>query len=160
LLKSIPPYINALPATPYSEPGLAREYPLIFTSCKSAYSRHASDRNITSLRAQHPEPVVEIHTETAKELGIEDGDWVYIETRQGRIKQKATLTTGVDPRVVTVDYAWWFPEKGASELYGWKESNVNILTDRRLPFSPEAGSTNLRGISCKVYRSREERVGI
>jgi len=150
------PTYRELPATLYSEPGLDREYPLIFTSYKSAYSRHASDRNIPSLRAQHPEPVVEIHTETAKELGIEDGDWVYIETTQGRIKQKATLTTGVDPRVVTVDYGWWFPEKGASELYGWRESNVNVLTDRRLPFSPEVGSTNLRGISCKVYRSREE----
>jgi len=149
------PSYHEIPATPYSEPELAKEYPLIFTSSKSLYSRHSSDRGIPSLRAQHPEPVVEIHPETAKQLEIEDGDWVYIETRKGRIKQKATLTTGVDPRVVTVDYAWWFPEKGLSEMYGWKESNINILTDRHLPCSREVGSTNLRGISCKVYKSQE-----
>ncbi|GAI04922.1 unnamed protein product, partial [marine sediment metagenome] len=77
---------------------------------------------------------------------------VYIETRRGRIRQKAYLTTGIDPRVVGVDYAWWFPEKGASSLYGWAESNINILTDNKPPFNRETGSTNLRGMLCKVYK--------
>jgi hypothetical protein len=28
--------------------------------------------------------------------------------------------------VVSVSYAWWFPEKSESELFGWQESNINI----------------------------------
>jgi anaerobic selenocysteine-containing dehydrogenase len=93
-----------------------------------------------------------IHPETADKLGIKEGDWVYIETMRGRIRQKATLTAGIDPRVVGVDYGWWFPEKGVSELYGWAESNVNILTNDKPPFNREMGSANLRGFLCKVYK--------
>jgi len=50
------------------------------------------------------------------------------------------------------DYAWWFPEKEADQLYGWRESNINILTDDTPPYNRELGSTNLRGILCKVYK--------
>ena len=78
---------------------------------------------------------------------------VFIETKRGRIKQKASLTKGMDPRVVVVDYAWWFPEKGAKDLYGWAEANINILTDGDPPYNREMGSTNLRGIVCKVYKA-------
>jgi len=49
------------------------------------------------------------------------GDWVYIENMRGRIKQKAVLTDSLDPRVVIVEFGWWYPEKEASELYGWAE---------------------------------------
>ena len=140
------------PETPFSNPELAREYPLIFTSLKRETFRHSGGKQIPPLRRTNPEPITDIHPETASKLGIEDGDWVYIETKRGRIKQKANLTTSIDPRVVIVDYGWWFPEKEASELYGWAESNVNILTDDRSPYSREVGATNLRGILCKVYK--------
>jgi hypothetical protein len=51
-----------------------------------------------------------------------------------------------------VDYAWWFPERGAEDLYGWSESNINILTDHGPPYSRELGTPNLRGMLCKVYK--------
>ena len=140
------------PETPYSDPELAKEYPLIFISWKRKPYRHSGGRQIASLRGSHPEPIIMIHPETADKLGIKEGDWVYIETRRGRIRQKATLTASIDPRVVGVDYGWWFPEKGASELYGWAESNVNILTNDKPPFNRETGSANLRGFLCKVYK--------
>ncbi len=146
------PIYREPPETPYSDPELAQEYPLIFTTWKPRHYRHAVGRQIDSLRARRPHPVVEVHSETAARLGIEEGDQVYVETRRGRIEQKATLSTDIDPRVVIVDYGWWFPEKGEGDLYGWAESNVNILTDDEPPFNREVGSTNLRGILCKVYR--------
>ena len=146
------PTYRELPETPISDPELAKEYPLILTTCKVAPFRHSSDRYIHTLRGMQPEPLVEIHPKIAKKLGIKDGDWVYIENKRGRIKQKAVLTTGIDPRVVRVDYGWWFPEKGASELYGWAESNVNVLTDNEPPYNHEIGSNQLRGILCKVYK--------
>jgi 2,4-dienoyl-CoA reductase (NADPH2) len=93
-----------------------------------------------------------LKTQIAK-LEIREGDWVYIETKRGRIKQKAKITPDVDPRVVEVDYDWWFPEKGTSSLYDWSEANVNVLTDNKPPYSPEVGATTLRGILCKVYKA-------
>jgi anaerobic selenocysteine-containing dehydrogenase len=147
------PNYHELPETPYSDPELGKEYPLVFTSWKSDPYRHSGGRQIASLRSSHPEPVTHINPETAQRLGIGDGDWVYIETKRGRIKQKANLATDIDPRVVGVDYAWWFPEKGASTLYSWAESNINILTDDKPPFSREMGSSNLRGFLCKVHKA-------
>ena len=149
------PTYHEPPETPYSDPELAKEYPLIFTSWKSEPYRHSGGKQIAALRGSHPEPIVMVHPETAGKLGIKEGDWVYIETKRGRIKQKAVLTTGIDPRVVGTDYAWWFPEKGVSGLYGWAESNINILTSDKPPFNREMGSSNLRGILCKVYKAPE-----
>jgi anaerobic selenocysteine-containing dehydrogenase len=138
--------------TPYGDPELAKEYPLILTSWKSEYYRHSGQRHIKALREYHPEPLVYIHPDTATELGITEGDWVWIATKRGRIRQKAAFSEEIDPRVVGVDYAWWFPEKGADQQYGWRESNINILTDDYPPYDRELGSTNLRGILCKVYK--------
>ena len=146
------PTYDEPPETPYSDPELTREYPLIFITWKRKLYRHSGGRQIASLRGSHPEPIIMIHPETAHKLGIKEGDWVYIETKRGRIRQKATLIASIDPRVVGVDYGWWFPEKGVSELYGWAESNVNILTNDKPPFNREMGSSNLRGFLCKVYK--------
>jgi len=139
--------------SPYSEPELAKEYPLVFTNHKLAYYKHSAGRQIATLRGSHPEPLVTIHTETAGKLGIAEGDWVYIETKRGRIKQKATLTPNIDPRVVMVDYGWWFPEKEDSELHGWAESNINVLTDNKQPYGREMGTATLKGILCKIYKA-------
>ena len=146
------PIYREPPETPYSNPELAKEYPLIFTSWKSEYYRHSGQRQVKTLRTQHPDPLVYIHPDTAAELGINEGDWVWIATKRGRIQQKAALSDDIDPRVVGVDYAWWFPEKGADQQYGWKESNINILTNDTPPYNKELGSTSLRGILCKVYK--------
>lgn len=146
------PIYHEPPETPLSAPDLAKEYPLIATSYKSAAFMHSDSRQIPSLRESHPEPITRIHPETARELEIKEGDWVFIETRQGRIKQKALITEDVDPRMVSIDYGWWFPERGASEMYGWAESNINVLTDDSPPYNQELGSARLRPFLCKVYK--------
>lgn len=145
------PVYYELPETPYSDPELAKEYPLIFTSCKSVLYRGSAGRQIPSLRASHPEPLVEIHPETAGKLGIKEGEWVNIETKHGKITQKARLSSGIDPRVVFVDFDWWFPEEDMLTLYNWTKSNVNILTSNKLSYNREMGTPNFRGLLCKVY---------
>ncbi|MBT3363719.1 MAG: molybdopterin-dependent oxidoreductase [Chloroflexi bacterium] len=148
----IPAY-HEQPETPYSDPELTKVYPLVLTSWKAAQYRHAGGRQIERLRKKHTDPVININTDTASKLGVSDGDWVYIENQRGKIKQKAALSSDIDPRVVIADYGWWFPEKGMSDLYGWAESNINVLTDNNPPYSPEMGSCNLRGMQCKVYKA-------
>jgi anaerobic selenocysteine-containing dehydrogenase len=97
--------------------------------------------------------LLNIHPDTAADLGIADGDMVFIETKRGRIKQKAFLDPGIDPRVVSAGYGWWFPERGAQFMFGWDEANLNVLTDDSPPYSPEMGSPKMRGFLCKVYRA-------
>jgi thiosulfate reductase/polysulfide reductase chain A len=77
---------------------------------------------------------------------------VLIETPRGAIRQKASWNSDLDPRVVVGAYGWWFPERKDLELSGWKESNINILTDNDPPYDPAIGSTNLRAIPCRVSK--------
>jgi anaerobic selenocysteine-containing dehydrogenase len=136
-----------------SESPLLKEYPLIFTSAKDPFYFHSAYRNISSLRKLSPEPIVLIHPETASHLGIDEGDWVSIETKQGTIRQKAKLNTEIDPRLIVLSFGWWFPERKDLELSGWKESNLNILTNNDPPYEPAIGSTSLRGVPCRIYKS-------
>lgn len=146
------PTHREIPETPFSAPELLKEYPLVLTSWKVEEFHHSGQKQVRSLRKRHPEPLASIHPDTAAELDIKDGDAVYIETKRGRIQQKALLTTDMDLRVVGVDFGWWFPEKGPETMYGWTEANVNILTDDAPPWGKEMGSPSLRGFLCKVYK--------
>jgi len=141
------------PESPYSTPELFESYPLIITTgAKTQPFFHSEGRQIKSLRRLNPDPLVEINPTTAKELGIEEGDWVWIESpRGGRIKQKARLTNGIHPQVVSAQHGWWFPEKGPPD-YGWKESNVNFLTGG-MPYDVHTGSESWRSFLCRVYKA-------
>jgi anaerobic selenocysteine-containing dehydrogenase len=115
------PVYREPPETVYSAPELVKEYPLLFTSSHEDYFIHSQDRHLKTLRKKKSGPVTIIHPETAAKLGIEDGDTVYIETKRRRVKQKAALDAGIDPRVVHGGLDWWFPEQGPGHLYGWEE---------------------------------------
>lgn len=141
------------PETPRSAPGLGKEYPLVLTSGKRGCYRHSSGRQIASLRESHPEPVTYIHPETAGKLGITEDDWIYVETKRGQIKQKASLSADIDPRLVVVDYAWWYPENNPADSRSWAISNLNILTSDQPPFNREMGSSDFRGMVCRVRKA-------
>jgi thiosulfate reductase/polysulfide reductase chain A len=74
---------------------------------------------------------------------------MWIETLRGRIRQKAKLTTAIDPRVIHVQHGWWFPEQAAPE-YGVWTSNANLLTDNKPPYDPAMGTYQLRALLCRV----------
>ena len=74
-------------------------------------------------------PTVEIHPDTARSLGIGDGEWVWIENWLSRQKFKAKLTLAVLPQMVMAAHGWWFPEEEGAEpsLFGAWKSNINQL---------------------------------
>jgi anaerobic selenocysteine-containing dehydrogenase len=47
---------------------------------------------------------VEINPETAKELGIGDGDLVWVESKAGRVQAKARLFPGTHPKCIHIPY--------------------------------------------------------
>ena len=137
--------------TPFPEQD--EKYPLVMTNAKSAVFCHSAHRNIRRLRQSDPEPVVELNPATAAGLGLAQGDWVCIETMEGKIKQKLSLNKELDTRVAIASYGWWFPERKNGDLYGWAEANINVLTSTKPPYDPAVGSLNLRGLPCKVYKA-------
>ena len=116
--------------SPVRTPELAKKYPYITMTLKSVYFKQSGQRENPSLRKMHPDPLVQIHPDTAKKHGIKDGDWVWIENDRGRIKQKCQIFDKIHPQVICCDFGWWFPEKPGDEpsLFGVWDSNVNVLT--------------------------------
>lgn len=128
------------------------DYPLILSAGgKIQHYFHSEGRQIKSLRKRQPDPEVEIHPSKAKELEINDGDWVWLETKKGRIKMRAKLYDGMDNDIVNAQFGWWFPEENAPE-YGWRQSNVNILFGDE-EYDPDIGSESLRCAYCRIYRA-------
>jgi anaerobic selenocysteine-containing dehydrogenase len=146
------PQYREIPESPVSKPDTDSEYPyILITGARSPVFFHSEHRMIPWLREIQPNPIVEIHPEVADRHGIKDGDWVFIESPRGRVKQRAKLTAGIDPRVVAAEHGWWFPEVKTPD-HGWKESNINILTDNNPEgYDVAMGSTNLRVLLCNIY---------
>ncbi len=154
------PKYTEIKESPVSTPELTEKYPYILNSgLRTATFFHSANRQIPWLREIRPDPLMEVHPETAKKHGIEEGDWVWIESPRGRVRQRAKLNEGLDPRVVVAEHGWWYPEIKTPD-HGWDISNINILTDN----SPEStdpvmGSTTLRVLLCNISRCEEE-VGV
>lgn len=147
------------PESPISRPEVAEDYPLVLTTgARIPYFFNSEHRQIENLRKAHRQPTAEIHPETAARYGIGKGDWMWIETRRGRIRQRARLTTEIDPRVIAAEHGWWFPEDPAPEYGVWR-SNVNLLTDNQPPYDPAMGTYQLRALLCRVARAEPEIVG-
>lgn len=150
------PYFEEPPESPVSTPELYEAYPLVLTTGRRHVSSfHSEHRQIPHLRAQKPDPLVEVHPDTAAALGIEDGDWVWIENHRGRCRQKAKVTRATDPRVVMADHGWWFPEQDgeAPNLFGAFKSNPCQL----IAFNPGKSGfgASYKSLLCKVYKAKE-----
>jgi anaerobic selenocysteine-containing dehydrogenase len=133
-------------------PELGDDYPLVFTNSKSEIFIGTSYKGVPSLRAMRPEPIVQMNPGAAADLGLDDGDLVYIETKKGRIKQRLVFDPDLDPRVIFADFGWWFPEDPSGQL-GWDWGNLNVLTSYDEPVDPAVGVMVLRGVPCRVYKA-------
>ncbi|MFC1640022.1 molybdopterin-dependent oxidoreductase [Gemmatimonadota bacterium] len=140
--------------TPVSRPDLAKEYPLIpSTGRRSAVFFNAEHRMIPWLRELDPDPTVEIHPNKAEDLGISNGDWVWVENWLGKQKFKAKVTIVVPPEMVMAAHGWWFPEKEAADPsnFGVWESNVNQLIPMGSQGKDGLGAP-VKNLLCRVYK--------
>ena len=109
------------------------------------------------MRELHDDPVVEIHPDTAAKEGITEGQWVVIESKRGKIRQRAKFFKGLERDVVSAEHGWWFPEEKDTG-HGWKRSNVNLLIDNGYEnCDPAMGATHIRSLLCRIYPEKEDK---
>jgi anaerobic selenocysteine-containing dehydrogenase len=152
------PHYEEPPFTPVSQPELYKKYPLILsTGRRSPVFFGSEHRNIPWLRQIDPDPVVEVHPETASSLGISDGEWVWVENWMGRCMLKGKLTPVVPRWMVMAAHGWWFPEKPGAEpsLFGVWESNINKLIPMGFQGKDGLGSP-IKNLLCRLYKVSEE----
>ncbi len=148
------PFYEEPPLSPVSTPDLAEEYPLILTTGgRSIAMFHSEHRQMPSLRAINPDPLLEMNPQTAEELGLKEGDWAALENPYGRAVERVHLSAGIHPRVVHAQHGWWFPEQKGEEpnLFGVWKSSVNSLVPNE-KISKMGYGANYKSTLCKVAK--------
>jgi len=85
-----------------------------------------------------PDPMFEIHPDTALEYGLSEGYMSEIETSCGKIRLKARLTPEIGPDTIHI------PQ-------GWEEANANELTGLESA-DPVSGFSNLKSLKCRIRK--------
>lgn len=141
--------------SPVSTPDIWKEYPLILvTGRRSGVFYHSEHRQIPWLREINPDPTVEIHPDTAKSLGVSNGEWVWIEGIRGKVKRKAKLNAALHPRIVHALHGWWLPETEgkAPNFYGVWDLNVNQLIPMGGQSSSGFGGAPTKTMLCRITK--------
>jgi len=126
--------------SPISSPELFRKYPVILTTgARIPEYTHTQMRGVPSLEKTAPEPLAEIHPETAAKYGINDGDMMKVETTKGAIEIKARTTDALHQDVLSIPH-------------GWAKANSNQLTELE-PRDPVTGYTEMKALLCRISRA-------
>jgi anaerobic selenocysteine-containing dehydrogenase len=150
------PEFTEPPVGPVVRPDLATQFPLVLTSAKSALFCQTQHRALPSLRKRAAHPEVDLHPAAAAARGIAAGDWVSVETPEGKVRARARLNEGLDPRVVVGEHGWWQP---CSELdapgydpFGPLGANFNLLIGSTA-VDPVSGTASHRSYLCEIRRA-------
>jgi anaerobic selenocysteine-containing dehydrogenase len=141
---------------PVARPDLLARFPLVLTSAKSSLFCQTQHRALPSLRKLAPDPVVELHPAAAEPRRIAPGDWVAIETPDGKVRARARFNANLDPRVVVGEHGWW---QGCAELgapgydpFGPMGANYNSLIGTAA-LDPVSGTASHRAYLCEIRRA-------
>jgi anaerobic selenocysteine-containing dehydrogenase len=149
------PVFEEPPESPVRTPELFKKFPFIYTHYRIHGYMHSEGRQIKRQRQLNPEPYLQMNPERAGEMGIAEGDWVYLETPKSagknHLKYRIQLIPDMHPDVVAGPHAWWFPEMPEPE-HGCFESNINALVPLDPPYDPVVGVPQVRAILCRVWK--------
>jgi len=144
------------PESPLGDPEMAKEYPLRLTISGRVSPLYHSEMRTPGhgTRTVEPYPMTWMHLNDARKLRIKEGDWIWIETPMGRIRQKAHVGWDIPEGVVQVPPSWWYPELPAEEPWsqGVFDAAGNVLVDDDPDKADQMTATwCTRGLLCKVY---------
>jgi anaerobic selenocysteine-containing dehydrogenase len=150
----IPNYRPA-PLGRVAAPELEEEYPFICnTGRRIPVYFHSEHRQLPWCREQWPVPRIEMHPTDAEKIGVEQGDWVWIENKNGKIRQVVDIYEGIEPGIVNCEHQWWYPE--LNEIgHGFSLSGVNCLVTRDEQ-DRHSATSYLRSYPVKVYKATAE----
>ena len=126
--------------SPVSTPALFKKYPVILTTgARIQEYTHTQLRGVPSLEKTAPEPLAEIHPETATKYGIGDGEMMKVETTKGTIEMKARTTDDLHQDILSIPH-------------GWARANANKLTELE-PRDPVTGYTEMKALLCRIGKA-------
>ncbi|MBR2835220.1 MAG: molybdopterin-dependent oxidoreductase [Coriobacteriales bacterium] len=115
---------------------------------------HTEHRQLPWCREAWPVPRMEINPVDAEQLGLENGDWAWIETPFAKIRQCVDINMAVGVGRVNLEHSWWFPELNQPG-HGFELSGCNCLVDSFAQCEAK-GSPQLRGYLVNIYKATPE----
>lgn len=129
--------------SPISNPEMFKKYPVILTTgARIPEYTHTQLRGVPYVHKTAPEPLAEIHPDTASQYGIADGDMMAVETPKGKIYIKVQTTDKLVRGVLSVPH-------------GWDKANANFLTELE-PRDPVTGYTEMKALLCRISKVSPE----
>lgn len=134
------------PAVPSPAEEPDEDYPLRLTTGRVVYHYLSGNqtRRIPFLHAMYPDPLLEIHPETAERYGLQNGETVLLKTRRGEAPYKVKVIAAIRPDTVFVPYHWG------------KHESINLLTNPAL--DPYSKMPEFKACAAQLIKlGREER---
>ncbi|MDI7260819.1 MAG: molybdopterin-dependent oxidoreductase [Thermodesulfobacteriota bacterium] len=132
---------------------ISKRFQFLMISHRDVHYMHSEFRQLPSIRSEYPDPLIEINPRTARNLKIEEGDEIYIETLgfKWRVRGRAKFIPEIHPKVISCVSHWWFPEIEGPE-HGCFQSNINTIIAYGPPNDPVTGAHQGRAIPCMVSK--------
>jgi anaerobic selenocysteine-containing dehydrogenase len=147
------PAFDGVHVEPSSAASTAHELPLsLITGDREKTFHHTRFHEQPWAQKVSPDPRVLINPATARAAGIEDGDWVLVETAAGSCRLKAKLSDTTPHDVVSTGMGWWRPHDAGPDR-GVLDININAALSYDGPYDPVTGSASIRGQRCRIIRS-------
>jgi anaerobic selenocysteine-containing dehydrogenase len=142
-----------------ADPGWQRiswDEALELTAARLRQFCESQHRGLPSLRRRARDPEVELHPTAAAERQIRAGDWVTIETPEGRVRARARLNESLDPKVACGQHGWWQACPGINapgyDPFGPSGANYNLIIGNAA-MDPVSGSVPHRAYLCQIRRA-------
>ncbi len=131
---------------PLADPGLAERFPLVLnTGARIKSDFRSQHRNVESLVALQPWPLVQLNSADAAARGIADGEPVDVVSPRGRVRFRARVSDDIAAGVVEANMGGGGPLGPDA----WRAANVNDLTDPD-NFDPISGFPVFKALLCDV----------
>ncbi len=143
------PYFRADPPNPEG-------FPLkLFTGVREDSFFQTGHRHVPELRKKQPEPHMFISKSDAKTYQVTQGEWVEIESIQGKVKMMTAIRDDMPKGLIRIPHGWWKPEttQGKDKLSSaWELSDAQLCPDNQDFLDAEQGIPHFKGIPCRINK--------
>ncbi len=128
---------------------------LLFMGVREDEFFQTGQRFVPELRGRKMEPEMFIHAEEAARWNVVQGEWVDVETRNGRVRLKTSIRDDMPKGLLRVPHGWWKPEQkpGKDHLSGaWLHADAQICPDDDDFLDREQGIPHFKGVPARINK--------
>jgi ferredoxin-nitrate reductase len=125
----------------------SRDYPLVLTTGRVKHQWHTMTRTgkVENLLKSCREPFVELHPQDARRCGVQDGDFVELTSRRGKLVAQARVTAEIASGTCFVPFHW-------GRRMGFYKCVNNLTLDA---FDPTSKEPELKAAAVRVKKVEE-----